>query len=100
MLELGPEIRTCAEAQHVHAGFAERLIEMSEPSLASGCIGLPHYRARGVDLESVTRFDVLQREQTGCRQERFPRIVQVQADEVVPHIGLPDFLKDVAPVPL
>ena len=50
----------------------------------------------GIEFQNFARLGILNREQPRIRQAALARIVQMQADEIVPRVGDAEFLDDIA----
>jgi hypothetical protein len=84
------------ETEGVHAGAAEGAVQFGEAFGVGIGKFLADGGAGGVHFEELAGFGVLDGEQTGGGQRAFARVVQVEANEVVPGIGKAEFLESVA----
>src|ERR1035437_5467517 len=56
-----------------------------------------HRATAGIEFENFTGLGLFNREQSGIGQMAFARIVQMQADQIVPRVRDAKFLDDIAP---
>ena len=70
---------------------------MREPFFIEQSETVAHRATAGIEFENFTGLGIFNREQSGIGQPALARIVQMQADEIVPRIRDAKFLDDIAP---
>ena len=95
-LQRGRERFGGVEPQSVHAGADERAVQFRQPFRVDGGETLANGVAVGIQFQQFAGFGVLNREQAGVRQRAFARVMQVQADDIVPRVRKAKFGDDIA----
>ncbi len=84
-----------AQAQRVHRSPVQRLVELCETVSVEGGKAFAHGGTMGIEFHDFARLGIFNREQAGIRQAALARIMQMQADEIVPSVGDAKFLDDI-----
>jgi hypothetical protein len=84
-----------AETEGIDAGATQSAIEFSKAVGVGSREFLTHYCTARIDFEQLTGFSIFDSEQPRGWEETFPRVVQMNAHEVVAGIGEADFLQGI-----
>src|SRR5450432_3765164 len=84
------------QTQRIYRRSIQRLIKLRQPFFIKRSEAFAHGAATGIKFKHFAGLGIFNREQPGVRQPALARIVQMQADQIVPRVRDAEFLDDIA----